>query len=48
MAGINVSDSTHDEIQDMAYELRTDIKTVTTRMWQFVSKRKDEFTQEMF
>lgn len=48
MAGFNVSDKTHDEVEEMAYDLRTDMKTVVEQMWQFVSKRKEEFKREMF
>jgi hypothetical protein len=43
MAGFNISDKTHDEVEEMAYDLRTDMKTVVEQMWQFVSKRKEEF-----
>lgn len=48
MAGFNVSDKTHKEVREFAFGQRTDMKTVVEQMWQFVSKRKDEFTEEMF
>ena len=47
MAGINVSDKTHDEIKEMAYRMRTDMKTVVEKAWEAVNECKDDF-EEMF
>lgn len=48
MSSINVDDRTHEAISDMAHERRTNMKDITEKMWQFVSKRKDEFIEETF
>jgi len=48
MSSINVDDRTHEAISDMAHDQRTSMKIVTEKMWQFVSKRKEGFVQEMF
>ncbi|MEA3457888.1 MAG: hypothetical protein U9R21_04330 [Candidatus Thermoplasmatota archaeon] len=47
MAGINVSDKTHDEIREMSYETRTDMKTVVEWAWKFANERSDEFLKEI-
>ena len=46
MAGINVSDKTHDEIREMAYRMRTDMKTVVETAWGFASNESG--FEEMF
>ena len=42
MANVAVSDKTHEEIREMAYRMRTDMKTVIEKAWAFANTRKDK------
>ena len=48
MAGISISDETHDGIENIAYEQHTSKKEVADKLWAFASRRKERFIQEMF
>lgn len=48
MSSINVNDTVHEAISDMAHDQRTSMKIVTEKMWSFVQDRRDEFVREMF
>ena len=48
MAGISISESSHELIETIAYNQHTSRKDVADKMVEFINKRKEEFTREMF
>ena len=48
MANISIADKAYAGIERISYEQHTSRKNVADKMWEFVSKRQDEFIEEMF
>lgn len=48
MAGITISEKTYKEIENIAYDHRTNRKDIADKMVEFVIRRKTEFVKEMF
>ncbi len=48
MAGVNLTDTTHEVIDAMSYELHISRKDVVEKMFAFSMAHKKEFLEEMF